>query len=63
MTALKIWDATAPNGTSIPGNWVSLTLTQQNNVKISTAEPQDTSQLWADPNDVTYINAIDGGSA
>ena len=56
MTALKIWDNTT-------NQWVSLTLTQQNNVKVSTSAPTDTSQLWADPNDVTYINAIDGRSA
>ena len=56
MTALKVWDTNT-------SQWVSLTLTQQNNVKISTSAPTDTSQLWADPNDVTYINAIDGGSA
>jgi hypothetical protein len=56
MTALKYWDTTT-------SQWLSMTLTQQNNVKISTSEPQDKSQLWADPNDVTYINAIDGGSA
>lgn len=60
MTALKLWDQTANSGA---GAWVSMTLTQQNNVKISTSAPTDTSQLWADPNDVTYINAIDGGSA
>jgi len=60
MTALKYWDTTANNNN---GAWVSLTLTQQNNVKISTSEPQDKSQLWADPNDVTYTSAIDGGSA
>ena len=60
MTALKVWDATANNG---QGNWVSLTLTQQNNVKISTSAPTDTSQLWVDPNDVSYTVAIDGGSA
>jgi len=60
MTALKYWDATANNNN---GAWVSMTLTQQNNVKVSASEPQDKSQLWADPNDVTYINAIDGGSA
>lgn len=60
MTALKIWDSAANNGT---GAWVSMTLTQQNNVKISTSEPQDKSQLWADPNDVSYTVAIDGGSA
>jgi len=56
MTALKVWDS----GTN---QWVSMTLTQQNNVKISTSAPTDTSQLWADPNDVTYTVAIDGGSA
>ena len=56
MTALKIWDTNT-------NQWVSMTLTQQNNVKISTAEPQDKSQLWADPNDVSYTVAIDGGSA
>jgi hypothetical protein len=60
MTALKVWDQTANNGN---GDWVSLTLTQQNNVKISTEKPNDTSQLWADPNDVSYTVAIDGGSA
>ena len=60
MTALKLWDQTANNG---HGDWVSMTLTQQNNVKISTSAPIDTSQLWADPNDVSYTVAIDGGSA
>lgn len=60
MTALKVWDSTANNGA---GAWVSLTLTQQNNVKISTSPPNDPSQLWADPNDVSYTVAIDGGSA
>jgi hypothetical protein len=60
MTALKVWDDTANNGA---GNWVSLTLTQQNNIKISTSAPTDTSQLWVDPNDVSYTVAIDGGSA
>jgi hypothetical protein len=56
MTALKYWDTTT-------SQWLSMTLTQQNNVKISTSAPTDKSQLWADPSDVTYINAIDGGSA
>jgi hypothetical protein len=60
MTALKYWDSKANNN---QGDWVSMTLTQQNNVKISTFPPTDFSQLWADPNDITYINAIDGGSA
>jgi hypothetical protein len=60
MTALKYWDATANNN---QGAWLSLTLTQQNNVKISTSAPTDTSQLWVDPNDVTYQNLVDGGSS
>jgi hypothetical protein len=56
MTALKIWDVPTQQ-------WVSMTLTQQNNVKISTSAPTDTSQLWVNPNDITYADAIDGGSA
>lgn len=56
MTALKIWDSNT-------NQWVSMTLTQQNNVKVSTSAPTDISQLWADPNDVSYTVAIDGGSA
>jgi hypothetical protein len=56
MTALKYWDTTT-------NQWLSMTLTQQNNVKISTSAPTDTSQLWVDPNDVTYQNLVDGGSA
>jgi len=60
MTALKYWDAKANNN---QGAWVSMTLTQQNNVKVSTTEPDDKSQLWVNPADVTYRDAIDGGTA
>jgi len=31
-------------------------------VVVST-NPPDITQIWADPNDQTYTNAIDGGSA
>jgi hypothetical protein len=60
MTALKVWEPTANSGA---GGWISMTLTQQNNVKISTSPPTDTSQLWVNPSDVSYKDAIDGGSA
>jgi hypothetical protein len=60
MTALRYWDSTANSGS---GAWVPFTLAQQNNVKISTSTPTDTSQLWVDTADNNPINYVDGGSA
>ena len=59
-SALKYWDQTANGGN---GAWTAFTLQQINNVKVSTDEPRDHSQLWVNPDDIEYINAIDGGSA
>jgi hypothetical protein len=59
-SSLKYWDQTANGGA---GAWTSFVLQQVNNLSVSTDPPQDVSKLWVNPNDIEYINAIDGGSA